>query len=120
MNLLNVINQMELKEYMIFFSVFLAIVNFVAWIFLIRRQKLSLSLKAMAEKLVNDKRGFIDPILFMFGAAFIAGIALFGTKVTPKKEQECKTVTIIQYTDPETLKTKPIKVTKPKPKPCEK
>ena len=74
----------------------------------------------MAEKLVNDKRGFIDPILFMFGAAFIAGIALLALSYT-EKEQECKTVTIIQYTDPETLKTKPFKVTKPKPfKPCEK
>ena len=112
--------QTHWREFLIILSVFFGLVNFVAWIFLIRRQKLSLSLKAMAEKLVNDKRGFIDPIFFMACAAFIAGIALFGTKVTPKKEQECKTVTIIQYTDPETLKTKPIKVTKPKPKPCEK
>jgi hypothetical protein len=112
--------QTHWREFLIVVSAFFGLVNCVAWIFLIRRQKISLSLKAMAEKLVNNERAFIDPILFMACAAFIAGIALFGTKVTPKKEQECKTVTIIQYVEPDTLKTKPIKVTKPKQKPCEK
>lgn len=121
MNLLNVIDQMEFKEYLIFISLFFAIVNFVAWIVLMKRQKLSRSLKAMAEKLVSNEKGFIDPIFFMACAAFISGLAFFYVEVPPKKEPECRTTTIIQYIDPETLKERPIEVKAPpkkQQKPC--
>lgn len=113
MNLLNVIDQMEFKEYLIFISLFFAIVNFVAWVVLMKRQKLGKSLKAMADKLVKNG-GFIDPILFMFGAAFMAGMALWYVEVPPKKDPDCRTVTIIQHVE----QKPPVKKKPPKIKPC--
>lgn len=111
MELLTIIDQMTWVEFLIFFSVFLAITNFVAWIWLMRRQELSKRLKNVAERLLKNERGFVDPFFFMACAAFLAGISLFHAKVTPKKPECVRETRIIQYLDHEEKKQikKPVK-----------
>lgn len=89
MKILEIIDAMEMKEYLIFVAVFFGLVNFVAWIILMKRQKLGKSLKAMAEKLVKSENAFIDPFFLMAVGAFMAGIALWYAPVSSKKEPEC-------------------------------
>lgn len=126
MNLLNVIDQMSWKEYLIFISLFFAIVNFAAWVVLMKRQKLGKSLKAMADKLVKSG-GFIDGGVIA-GLAVSAIIALVVTQETnrntvPKttvvdqktiliddKVYRCEPIRqrVVRYYDLEEKKTRPL------------
>lgn len=131
MELLNIIDQMSWKEYSIFFCVFVGLVNFVAWMFLMKRH----SLKKSAEKLVSaiNSRGFVDGglvVILFFGAM----TALIVSRETVSKESvveaqkieiddktyRCQPIRqrVIKYYDLEEKKTKPLPI--PPKKECQK
>lgn len=88
MNLLNIIDKMEWPEFLILMAVFLGIVNFVAWVFLMRKERKNTKLGQAVDKIVKsvfNNGAFVDGgvLIALFGVAIVALIA---TKETVSKQ----------------------------------
>lgn len=126
MNLLNIIDKMEWPEFLILMAVFLGIVNFVAWIFLMRKERKNTKLGQAVDKIVKsvfNNGAFVDGgvLIALFG---VAVVALITTKETVSKnavvtKQEIKVddkiykcqpirQRVIKYYDLDEKKTKPL------------
>lgn len=125
MNLLKIIDAMTVKEYLIFFCIFLGIANIAAWLWLKKSEKKNLRINELISSINKNNKGFVDPIAIMIGMVFVATMVFFADPPTVKPKEECREYTIIQIVDPETLEEKPVKVpkmTQPKKRvksPCE-
>lgn len=135
MEILNVIDAMSWREFLIFFSVFMALVNFGAWYLLYKRENKNKHLNASARKILDavvKNGGFVEGgvIIALWGVAMIAIVSFRETvskqAVVTKQEikvddkvYKCQPIRqrVIAYYDLEEKKTKPIKIT---PKECEK
>lgn len=136
MEIFNVIDAMEWKDFLIFFSVFMGLVNFGAWIMLRKLETKNKHLTASAKELVNaviKNGGFIDAgvLILLWGIGMISVISF--NETVPKQavvtKQEIKVddkvyrcapirQRVIKYYDLQEQKTKPIKL--PPKKECEK
>ena len=112
MNLLEIINAMTWKEYLIFFCIFLGIVNICAWLWLKRSEKKTLRINELISSINKNNGGFIDPIAIMLGMVFVSTMVFFSAPPTVKPKEECNEYTIIQIVDSETLEEKPVKIPK--------
>lgn len=129
MNILNIIDAMSWREFLILFSVFMAIVNFVAWVFLIKLQKQNKKVKTAIGSLIQKigDKGFIDGgvLIALFGVAVISIVSLNETvpkqAVVNKQEikvddkiYQCRPIRqqVIKYYDLEEKKTKQLPIKK--------
>ena len=136
MEILNVIDAMSWRDFLIFFCVFMALVNFGAWFMLYKLENKNKHLTNSAKKILDavvKNGGFIDAgiLLVLWGVGMI-GIITYNETV-PKttvvdqkpiaiddKVYQCAPIRqrVIQYYDLSEKKTKPIKI-QPK-KECQK
>ncbi len=126
MEIFNVIDAMEWKDFLIFFSVFMGLVNFGAWIMLRKLENKNKHLTASAKELVNaviKNGGFVDGGVII-GLWLGAMAILIATKETVNKSAvvesekieiadtvyQCKPVQkkLIKYYDVQTNTYKPL------------
>ena len=136
MEILNIIDAMSWRDFLIFFCAFMALVNFGAWLMLYKLENKNKHLTNSAKKILDavvKNGGFVDGgvIIALWGVAMIAIVSFRETvskqAVVTKQEikvddkvYKCSPIRqrVIAYYDLEEKKTKPIKI-QPK-KECEK